>query len=59
LVLDERKKMMEIKTYSRKGEKSLVNTVTAEVTRLTNIPADIVAEMKRKGRVELRLRFDD
>ncbi|MBW4497987.1 MAG: hypothetical protein KME26_33985 [Oscillatoria princeps RMCB-10] len=59
LVLDERKKMMEIKTYSQKGEKNFVNTVTAEVKRVTNIPADIMAEMKSKGRIELSLRFDD
>ncbi|HIK09927.1 MAG TPA: hypothetical protein IGS52_06625 [Oscillatoriaceae cyanobacterium M33_DOE_052] len=59
LVLDERQKMMEIKTYSRKGEKNFVNTVTAEVKKVTNIPADIVAEMKSKGRVELSFKFDD
>ena len=59
LVLDQTKKMMEIKTYSKKGDHNFVNTVTAEVNRVINIPADILDEMKTKGRVELSLKFDD
>ncbi|GDZ95594.1 hypothetical protein PA905_40240 [Planktothrix agardhii CCAP 1459/11A] len=59
LVLDYNKKLMEIKTYSQKGEKNFVNTVSSEVKSVTNIPADIVAEMKAKGRIELSLKFDD
>lgn len=59
LVLDQTKKMMEIKTYSQKGDHNFVNTVTAEVNRVINIPADILDEMKTKGRVELSLKFRD
>jgi tRNA 2-selenouridine synthase SelU len=59
LVLDFKNKLMEIKTYSQKGEKNFVNTVSSEVKSVTNIPADIVAEMKAKGRIELSLKFDD
>lgn len=59
LILDDKKELMEIKTYSRKGEKNFVNTVSAKVKRVTNIPADILAEMKNKGRIELNLKFDD
>jgi tRNA 2-selenouridine synthase SelU len=59
LVLDSKNKLMEIKTYSQKGEKNFVNTVSSEVKSLTNIPADVVAEMKAKGRIELSLKFDD
>lgn len=59
LVLDSKNKLMEIKTYSQKGEKNFVNTVSSEVKSVTNIPADVVAEMKAKGRIELSLKFDD
>ena len=59
LILDNKQELMEIKTYSQKGEKSFVNTVSAKVKRVTNPPPEIVAEMKAKGRVELSLKFDD
>lgn len=59
LLLDYKKELMEIKTYSQKGEKNFVNTVSSEVKSVTNIPADVVAEMKAKGRIELSLKFDD
>jgi len=59
LVLDDRQELMEIKTYSQKGEKSFVNTVSAKVKRLINIPANILDEIKSKGRVELSLKPDD
>jgi hypothetical protein len=59
LMLDQKKELMEIKTYSQKGEGNFVNTVSAKVKRVTNIPAEIVAEMKSKGRIELSLKFDD
>ncbi|MDJ0555746.1 MAG: hypothetical protein QNJ68_15140 [Microcoleaceae cyanobacterium MO_207.B10] len=59
LILDNEKDLMEIKTYSQKGEKSFVNTVTAKVKQVTNIPADILDEIESKGRVEISVKFDD
>ncbi|MGD1713046.1 hypothetical protein [Dapis sp. BLCC M172] len=59
LILDNEKDLIEIKTYSQKGEKSFVNTVSAKVKQVTNIPADILEEIKIKGRVEISLKFDD
>ncbi|OZH55295.1 hypothetical protein AFK68_05545 [Hydrocoleum sp. CS-953] len=59
LVLDNEKDLIEIKTYSQKGEKSFVNTVSAKVKQVTNIPADILEEIKIKGRVEVSIKFDD
>ncbi|MDJ0516472.1 MAG: hypothetical protein F6K22_35350 [Okeania sp. SIO2F4] len=59
LVLDNEKDLMEIKTYSQKGEKSFVNTASAKVKKVRNIPAEILDEMKSKGRVEISLKFDD
>ncbi len=59
LVLDNEKDLMEIKTYSQKGEKSFVNTVSAKVKKVSNIPADILDEIESKGRVEISVKFDD
>ncbi len=59
LILDNEKDLMEIKTYSQKGEKSFVNTVSAKVKQVTNIPADILEEIESKGRVEVSIKFDD
>ncbi|OIP72377.1 MAG: hypothetical protein AUK43_03960 [Oscillatoriales cyanobacterium CG2_30_40_61] len=59
LTLDYRQELMEIKTYSQKREENFVNTVSAKVKLVINIPADILDEMKSKGRVELSLKFDD
>ncbi|MGB3511054.1 MAG: hypothetical protein WBA93_17840 [Microcoleaceae cyanobacterium] len=59
LILDDKKDLIEIKTYSQKGEKSFVNTVSSTVKGVTNIPADILNEMKTKGRAEISLKFDD
>ena len=59
LILDNEKDLMEIKTYSQKGEKSFVNTVSAKVKKVSNIPADILDEIESKGRVEISVKFDD
>ncbi|MBD2184764.1 hypothetical protein H6S82_09370 [Planktothrix sp. FACHB-1355] len=59
LILDDKQELIEIKTYSQKGEKSFVNTVSAKVKRVINIPANILDEMKSKGRVELSLKPDN
>ena len=59
LILDNEKDLMEIKTYSQKGEKSFVNTVSATVKKVRNIPADILDEIESKSRVEISFKFDD
>ncbi|HAX76258.1 MAG TPA: hypothetical protein DCY88_10565 [Cyanobacteria bacterium UBA11372] len=59
LILDDEKNLMEIKTYTRSGGKNYVSTVSSEFKRAKNIPADIVAELKKKGRIELHLKLDD
>ncbi|NET27776.1 hypothetical protein [Okeania sp. SIO1I7] len=59
LILDNEKDLMEIKTYSQKGEKSFVNTVSATVKKVRNIPADILDEIESKSRVELSWKSDD
>ena len=59
LILDNKKDLIEIKTYSQKGEKSFANTVSAKVKRVKNIPTDILDEIKTKGRAEISVKFDD
>lgn len=59
LILDNEKDLMEIKTYSQKGEKSFVNTVSPKVKKVSNIPADILDEMKNNSRVQISFKFDD
>ncbi|XHR83950.1 MAG: hypothetical protein ACFKPT_06350 [Gloeotrichia echinulata GP01] len=57
LILDHQDDLMEIRTYTERGDKTFVITVDAEVKLVTNIPADIVEELKQKGRVELNLKL--
>lgn len=59
LVIDKKKELIEIKTYSQKGEKSFVNTVTAKIKHMINIPPDILEELETEGRVELKLKLDE
>ena len=59
LILDDKKELIEIKTYSKKGEKSFLNTISAKVKRVKNIPTDILDEIKTKGRAEISVKFDD
>ena len=59
LILDDKKELIEIKTYSKKGEKSFLNTTSATVKRVINIPTEILDEMKTKGRAEISVKFDD
>lgn len=56
LILDDERNLMEIKTYTERGNKTFVTTVDAEVKRVTNIPSDILKELKEQGRVELSLK---
>jgi hypothetical protein len=51
--------LIEIKTYSKKGEKSFLNTISATVKGVTNILTEILDEMKTKGRAEISVKFDD
>ncbi|WYM01901.1 MAG: hypothetical protein HEQ19_22685 [Gloeotrichia echinulata CP02] len=57
LILDHQDDLMEIRTYTERGDKTFVITVDAEVKLVTNIPADIVEELQQKGRVELNLKL--
>ena len=59
LILDDKKELIEIKTYSKKGEKSFLNTISATVKGVTNILTEILDEMKTKGRAEISVKFDD
>ena len=59
LILDDKKELIEIKTYSKKGEKSFLNTISATVKGVTNILTEILDEMKTKGRAEISFKFDD
>ena len=59
LILDDQKELIEIKTYSKKGEKSFLNTISATVKGVTNILTEILDEMKTKGRAEISVKFDD
>ncbi|MBD2490650.1 hypothetical protein [Aulosira sp. FACHB-615] len=56
LILDDERNLMEIKTYTERGDKTFVITVDAEVKRITNIPSDVLEELKENGRVELSLK---
>ena len=59
LILDDQKELIEIKTYSKKGEKSFLNTTSATVKRVINIPTEILDEIKTKGSAEISVKFDD
>jgi hypothetical protein len=56
VILDDVKNFIEIRTYVERGNKKFVITVDAEVKRVTNLPSDILDELKEKGRVELNLK---
>ncbi|WP_414585778.1 hypothetical protein [Scytonema sp. PCC 10023] len=57
LILDEKQNFMEIRTYIERNGEIFVIPVKAEVKQITNIPSDIVNELKAKGRVELSLKL--
>ncbi|MFM6077037.1 MAG: hypothetical protein ACKPCI_00740 [Dolichospermum sp.] len=57
LILDNELDLMEIRTYTERGDKTFVNTIDAKVKRVTNIPSEIFEELQKKGRVELSLKF--
>lgn len=51
--------MIEIKIYSKKGEKSFFNIISVIVKRVINILIEILDEIKIKGSVEISVKFDD
>jgi hypothetical protein len=55
LILDNELDLMEIRTYTERGDKTFVNTIDAKVKRVTNIPSEILEELQKEGRVELNL----
>lgn len=55
LILDDERDLMEIRTYTERGDKTFLITVDAEVRRVTNIPKNVLDELKKKGRIELSL----
>ncbi|MBN3909578.1 MAG: hypothetical protein HWQ35_24485 [Nostoc sp. NMS1] len=57
LILDNERSLMEIKTYTKRGDKTFLITVDAEVKRVINITSDVLDELKEKGRVELSLKL--
>lgn len=57
LVLDDKQNFMEIKTYVERGDKTLLKTVKIPVTKITNIPTDILKELKKEGVIELHLKI--
>jgi hypothetical protein len=59
LFLDDKNNLMEIQTYAKKKGKTFVNTISANVKLVTNLPANIVKELKEKGSIELHLKPDE
>lgn len=57
LILDDANDLMEIKTYTKRGEKTCLITVDAKVRRVTNIPSDLFDELKERKRIELSLKL--
>ena len=55
LILDDERNFMEIRTYTKRDDKTFVITVDAEVKLVTNLPSDILEKLQKEGRVELNL----
>lgn len=58
LVLNDKQNTMEIQTYKQSGEKTFVSTTEAKVTRVRNLPPDVLTEFKEKGVVKLHLKLE-
>ncbi len=58
LVLNDKQNIMEIQTYKQSGEKTFVSTTEAKVTRVSNLPPEVLAELKEKGVVKLHLKLE-
>ncbi|MDJ0615166.1 MAG: hypothetical protein QNJ63_00105 [Calothrix sp. MO_192.B10] len=57
LTLDDKQDFMEITTYTERKDRTFSTSVETEVRRVTNIPEDVLDELKTKGRVELHLKY--
>jgi hypothetical protein len=55
IVIDNRKDFIEILTYVKREDKTFSVSAKSAVKRVTNIPSDILEELKSKGRVELSI----
>ncbi|MFB2897729.1 hypothetical protein ACE1CI_32830 [Aerosakkonemataceae cyanobacterium BLCC-F50] len=57
LILDDEHNLMEIQIYTERDGKTFLIKVDAEVERLTNVPDDVLDELKKEGWIELSLKF--
>jgi len=55
VILDDRKDTLVIKTYVERGNKTFSIIQSANVKRVTNIPEDVLNELKEKGQVKIRI----
>ena len=53
LILDDRRNLMEIQTYTEKAGKTYQRINSAKVQELRNIPNEVLAELNKNKRVEL------
>ena len=58
LVLNDKQNTMEIQTYKQSGDKTFVSTTEAKVTRVSNLPPEVLAELREKGVVNLHLKLE-
>ena len=58
LILDNKQDTMQIQTYKQSGDKTFVNTMETKVTRVSNLPTEVLAELKEKGVVKLHLKLE-
>jgi hypothetical protein len=56
LILDDRKELLEIRTYVEREGKTFSVYVDAEVRRVTNIPEDVLEELEKEEKVELHFK---
>lgn len=57
LILDDDQDLMIIRTYAERGDKTFSTTVDAKVKRIINVPKNVLDELKKRGRIELSLKF--
>jgi len=57
IVIDDREDFIEILTYVKRKDNIFSASVKSAVRRVTNIPSDILEELKSKGRVELSVKI--
>ena len=57
IVIDNKKDFVEILTYVKREGKTFSVSAKSDVKRVTNIPSNILEELKNKGRVELTIKL--